>query len=172
MGVGQTVEYGHRHPDAPRAGDVRSPSRLRRRLAAVRDRLTALYGVLDGPPVDDVVAAFVAFGRAVSIVDSAYLRRLLGRGQCVFEGAQGVLLDEWRGWHPYTTWSTTTFDNVSALCDSFRRLGVVRAYSVIDRDGTGGAGRRRASARSLPCGGWCLRAIEDTLGAERTQCRR
>ena len=26
----------------------------------------------------------------------------------IFEGAQGVLLDEWRGFHPYTTWSTVT----------------------------------------------------------------
>jgi adenylosuccinate synthase len=135
MGVGQTMEYALSHADAPRVGDVRSTTRLRRRLAAVRDRLTASYGMLDAPPVDDVVAAFLEFGRAVSIVDSSYLGRLLSQGPCVFEGAQGVLLDEWRGWHPYTTWSTTTFDNVTALCDSFRRLGVVRAYTT--RHGAG-----------------------------------
>ena len=29
--------------------------------------------------------------------------------------AQGVLLDEWRGFHPYTTWSTTTFANAETL---------------------------------------------------------
>jgi adenylosuccinate synthase len=46
-----------------------------------------------------------------------------------------VLLDEWRGWHPHTTWSTTTFDNVAELCPSFRRLGVVRAYTT--RHGSG-----------------------------------
>jgi len=33
----------------------------------------------------------------------------------VFEGAQGVLLDEWHGFHPYTTWSTTTFANAETL---------------------------------------------------------
>ena len=135
MGVGQTMEYALAHADAPRAGDVLSRARLRRRLTAVRDRLTAVHGPLDAPPVDDVADAFAAFGAAVSIVDGAHTGRLLREGPCVFEGAQGVLLDEWRGWHPYTTWSTTTFDNVTGLCDDFLRLGVVRTYTT--RHGAG-----------------------------------
>lgn len=130
MGIGQTMEYALSHADAPRVADTRSPRTLSRRLAAVRDRLTATVGPLDAPPLDDVVAAFTAFGAAVSVVDGSYGTRLLREGRCVFEGAQGVLLDEWRGWHPYTTWSTTTFDNVAALCDSFERLGVVRTYTT------------------------------------------
>ncbi len=132
MGVGQTVEYALSHADAPRVADVLAPSRLRSRLAAVRD---AWGPFEDVPPLDDVVDAFRAFGRAVSIVDSTHLDGLLARGRCVFEGAQGVLLDEWRGWHPYTTWSTTTFANVAALCPSFVRLGVVRTYTT--RHGAG-----------------------------------
>jgi adenylosuccinate synthase len=71
----------------------------------------------------------------VTVVGSSYVDFLLGDGPCVFEGAQGVLLDEWRGWHPHTTWSTTTFDNVASLCGSFRRLGVVRTYTT--RHGAG-----------------------------------
>lgn len=131
MGVGETMAYALSNPDAPRVSDVRSPSRLRTRLAAVRDRL----GPLDAPPLDDVVDAFLAFGRTVSIVDSSFVGGLLAAGRCVFEGAQGVLLDEWRGWHPYTTWSTTTFDNVAELCDDVERLGVVRTYTT--RHGAG-----------------------------------
>jgi adenylosuccinate synthase len=132
MGIGQTVEHALSNADAPRVADVLSPARLRARLAAVRD---ALGPFDDVPPLEDVVEAFLAFGRAVSIVDSRHLERLLAQGRCVFEGAQGVLLDEWRGWHPYTTWSTTTFANVAALCPSFERLGVVRAYTT--RHGAG-----------------------------------
>jgi adenylosuccinate synthase len=128
LGIGQTMEYALSHADAPRVGDTRSRPLLRRRLAEVRDS----YGPLDAPPLDDVVEAFVAFGETVSIVDSCYLAGLLNNGPCVFEGAQGVLLDEWRGWHPYTTWSTTTFDNISA--DVFR-LGVVRTHTT--RHGAG-----------------------------------
>ena len=135
MGVGQTMEYAVSHPLAPRVGDVRTPLVLRRRLAAVRDDLFSQFGPFAAPPLDDVVSAFRAFGDTVSIVDSSCLSRLLAGGRCVFEGAQGVLLDEWRGWHPYTTWSTTTFDNVEALCPDFLRLGVVRTYTT--RHGAG-----------------------------------
>jgi adenylosuccinate synthase len=57
----------------------------------------------------------------------------------VFEGAQGVLLDEWRGFHPYTTWSTTTFANAEALLaeagQTALRLGVIRCY--LTRHGPG-----------------------------------
>jgi adenylosuccinate synthase len=130
MGVGETMAYALRHPDAPRVADVLSPTRLRRRLEKVQDA----YG-FTGTPVEDVVDAFVAFGRAVTIVHESHTMKLLAEGPCVFEGAQGVLLDEWRGWHPHTTWSTTTFDNVAAFCPSFRRLGVVRTYTT--RHGTG-----------------------------------
>lgn len=130
MGIGQTMEYAVSNVHAPRVRDVRSVPALRRRLARLRDDLTAAYGPLDAPPLSDVVEAFVAFGRLVSIVDSRYLGGLLRGGRCVFEGAQGVLLDEWRGWHPYTTWSTTTFDNAAAMTGDFFRLGVVRTYTT------------------------------------------
>ncbi|MEO3924298.1 adenylosuccinate synthetase [Micromonosporaceae bacterium B7E4] len=140
VGVGETMAYAQRHPDAPRAADVRDPVRLRRRLTRLRDRLTGELGPLDAPPLDDVLAAFRAFGEAVAVVDGVVVRRrLLRTGPCVFEGAQGVLLDEWRGWHPYTTWSTTTFDNAATLLAeadrSALRLGVVRTYTT--RHGAG-----------------------------------
>jgi adenylosuccinate synthase len=131
LGVGETMAYALEHADAPRVSDVLSRSRLRRRLAAVQ----AALGVLAEAPLDDVVDAFLAFGRAVTVVGGDHTGKLLAGGPCVFEGAQGVLLDEWRGWHPHTTWSTTTFDNVAALCSSFQRLGVVRTYTT--RHGAG-----------------------------------
>ncbi|GAA0510683.1 adenylosuccinate synthetase [Paractinoplanes deccanensis] len=130
MGVGEAMSYALSHADAPRVADTRSRARLRKVLAAVEEDLGPI-----GAPLDDVVEAFALFGSTVSIVDGAHTGRLLREGPCVFEGAQGVLLDEWRGWHPHTTWSTTTFDNVAALCGSFRRLGVVRTYTT--RHGAG-----------------------------------
>ncbi|GLY06023.1 adenylosuccinate synthetase [Actinoplanes sp. NBRC 101535] len=130
MGVGETMAYASEHANAPRVADVLSPRRLRRRLAQVREALDP-----HGVPLDDVVDAFTAFGSVVRIVGAEFTGRLLSEGPCVFEGAQGVLLDEWRGWHPYTTWSTTTFGNVDELCPSFRRLGVVRTYTT--RHGAG-----------------------------------
>jgi adenylosuccinate synthase len=59
----------------------------------------------------------------------------------VLEGAQGVLLDEARGFHPHTTWSRCTPDAALALLAQFgfedrvERIGVVRTY--LTRHGEG-----------------------------------
>ena len=141
LGVGETVAYGLAHPDdAPRVADCRSPTLLRRRLTALRDRLTAELGPLDAPPVEDCLPAFTGFAGRVAIVDGSWLTGALRAGTCVFEGAQGVLLDEWHGFHPYTTWSTTTFANADSLLaeagqPGATRLGVLRL--VTTRHGAG-----------------------------------
>ena len=140
MGIGETASYALSHPaDAPRAGDCDDPRALARKLRLLRGRLSAGLGPLGGPPVADVTAAFRAFSERVSLVGHGYLRRLLRDGPVVFEGAQGILLDEWRGFHPYTTWSTTTFANAQTLLAeagaSAVRLGVTRCY--LTRHGPG-----------------------------------
>jgi adenylosuccinate synthase len=63
----------------------------------------------------------------------ASLRTLLRSDErVIFEGAQGVLLDEWYGFHPHTTWSTCTWANAEALLAAHEsphaayRLGVLR----------------------------------------------
>lgn len=142
LGVGEAVTYGLTHPDsAPRVVDCRRPAVLRRRLTELRDWLTAELGPLDAPPVEDCLPAYAAFADRVAIVDRSFLAGVLRAGTCVFEGAQGVLLDEWHGFHPYTTWSTTTFANAEALlaeaglAGTARRLGVLRV--VTTRHGPG-----------------------------------
>ncbi|QLQ38723.1 adenylosuccinate synthetase [Micromonospora robiginosa] len=137
LGVGEAVAYGLAHPDeAPRVADCHEPAVLRRRLTALRDRLTAELGPLDAPPVADCLPAFAAFADRVAIVDRSWLAGALRAGTCVFEGAQGVLLDEWHGFHPYTTWSTTTFANAETLlaeagmAGTAQRLGVLRVTTT------------------------------------------
>ncbi|MGK5558009.1 adenylosuccinate synthetase [Actinomadura kijaniata] len=135
MGVGETASYALSHADAPRAGDCLSPARLRGRLAAVRDwYLSEFPGGEPVPDVADCAEAFAAFGERVRVVGGEHLRTLLRSGNVVFEGAQGVLLDEWHGFHPYTTWSTTTFANAETLLSEAggeaARLGVVRTYAT------------------------------------------
>jgi adenylosuccinate synthase len=135
MGVGETMAYALAHPDdAPRAGDCADPPVLRRKLARLRDHLAA-----GGPPVEACLPAYEGFAATVRLVDG-----FAASGACVFEGAQGVLLDEWHGFHPYTTWSTTTFANAESLIRDFCpdlsdmsvfRLGVLR--TVTTRHGAG-----------------------------------
>lgn len=133
MGIGETASYALAYPaDAPRVSDCAAPRVLGRKLMLLRDCLTAELGRLDVPAAADLCDAYRAFADAVPFVDSSYLRRLLRAGRAVFEGAQGVLLDQWRGFHPYTTWSSTTFGNAGTLLaeagESAIRLGVIRCY--------------------------------------------
>jgi adenylosuccinate synthase len=133
MGIGETASYALAYPDdAPRVGDCATPHLLARKLIALRDRLTGELGPLVAPPVADACDAYRTFASRVSIVDGSFLPSLLRAGPVVFEGAQGVLLDEWRGFHPYTTWSTTTFANAERLLaeagQTAIRLGVTRCY--------------------------------------------
>ncbi|MFI9101048.1 adenylosuccinate synthetase [Streptomyces fildesensis] len=137
MGIGETAAYALAHPeDAPRVGDCVSRPRLLRKLGLLRDRLSDELGRLPAPPVEHCADAFAAFARAVTLAGDGHLARLLADGPVVFEGAQGVLLDEWHGFHPYTTWSTTTFANAETLlaeaggAGTALKLGVVRTYTT------------------------------------------
>lgn len=57
----------------------------------------------------------------------------------IFEGAQGILLDENYGFHPHTTWSTTTsrhaFDELEGMVCDKTVLGIIRTYQT--RHGNG-----------------------------------
>lgn len=80
--------------------------------------------------------------------------RLAAPGVVVFEGAQGLLLDEDFGFHPHTTWSRITPIAVEAvladlgLPTAVRHLGVIRAY--LTRHGEGPFPTESAELTSLP----------------------
>jgi adenylosuccinate synthase len=89
-----------------------------------------------------VVDFYRSLAGRVEIVGPEYLHQVWSQsGHTIFEGAQGVLLDEWRGFHPYTTWSTTTHANALELLietgfdGPVTKLGLVRAYGT--RHGAG-----------------------------------
>lgn len=85
----------------------------------------------------DAMADLKAVGEQLQIVHDVKLDDLLASGDCVFEGSQGVLLDEWFGFHPYTTWSTTTPENALRLLGGYDStvIGVTRTYMT--RHGAG-----------------------------------
>lgn len=60
------------------------------------------------------------------------IANLLRQPGCVlFEGAQGVLLDEWRGFHPHTTWSSTTADALEEAVAGFHLPSRIEHYGVL-----------------------------------------
>lgn len=91
--------------------------------------------------LDATLDVFNFVGEVVPVVSDLFVQEVWGHATFIFEGAQGVLLDEWRGFHPYTTWSTTTDENARSLIpkdvdsSSILSLGVLRTY--MSRHGAG-----------------------------------
>ena len=153
MGVGETkadeIAFPHQ---AVYAGDLRSPETLVKKFTffqnlkydEFRDKLTELENDADlrdevrlligSDAPDKLAVTFWKQAMRLRIVDGGYLGKLALEGDLIFEGAQGVLIDEWHGFHPYTTWSTATPDNARTLLREIgfpgkvETLGVVRAY--------------------------------------------
>ncbi|MER5263245.1 adenylosuccinate synthetase [Actinosynnema sp. NPDC002837] len=119
----------------PTVGDCAHPAVLRAKLDALARFYEPLIGA--GPSVDDLVSLYRDFAGAVRVTTGDEVGRLADRGRLVFEGAQGVLLDQWHGFHPHTTWSTVTPDNARGLLGHRRAtvLGVTRTYQT--RHGAG-----------------------------------
>jgi adenylosuccinate synthase len=156
-GVGETVGHDRaRLGEAIRVGDLGDRPRLRRKLARIRDYVWSQVGELDSRFLaqesgkmeaavfdrPDALERWVDETRPVVPLigdENAWLRP--APATVVFEGAQGVLLDEWHGFHPYTTWSTCTAAPAARLLSQFApdadvcRIGVLRTYAV--RHGAG-----------------------------------
>jgi adenylosuccinate synthase len=152
VGVGEVALDALLHPaDAVRARDLHDAGSLRRRLERVRERLRASLGqagreaaegerearVLGDPGFADAwIDATRPFVGRVAMSDERVVEAALRDGRhVVFEGAQGVLLDEDWGFHPHTTWSHCTFANAEEILRELRcderlvRVGVARAYA-------------------------------------------
>lgn len=92
--------------------------------------------LIDAAAPRTVAIVLMEIAQQVHLVSDTSLKRLSHERPLIFEGAQGVLIDEWYGFHPYTTWSTTTLKNAETLLSDIgydgdvHRYGVIRAYST------------------------------------------
>jgi adenylosuccinate synthase len=158
MGIGETVSDFLAQPDmAIRAEDLFNPLTLHRKLRnsfdlkreefsdapqEIRDRFRILF---DHLMIEDCLDRYQLFAQRLGetgIVNSDFLRyRLREDRTIIFEGAQGVLLDQDYGFHPHTTWSDTTFGNALDLLEregyegDVRRIGILRGFHT--RHGAG-----------------------------------
>ncbi len=151
QGMGETRHYWLKHgQDAVLAADLRHPDVLRDKLELLRQRaLLLLQEVLPHVPAGDlreqelwdtsteVVAGELAEAFPEDVTLSAVVPECR---TAIFEGAQGVLLDEYRGFHPYTTWSTVTAHHAWELVgqmdvDAVALLGITRAYTTRHGEG-------------------------------------
>jgi adenylosuccinate synthase len=161
VGVGETIRHALEHGDEVlHYGELNRPALALEKLQAQRQRALAEFGAVQGACASS--AAWQAELRLLQ--DEAVPARWLAQAQLLlrqcppasgeqiaaqlsrskvvlFEGAQGVLLDEWHGFHPHTSWSTIHPSAVRAvasgygLTGSIENLGVLRSY--LTRHGAG-----------------------------------
>jgi adenylosuccinate synthase len=151
QGIGETRHYWLQHgDDALFAADLRDDDVLRAKLELLRQRtLLAAQDLIDRIGNDhlrefdlwelntEAIARDLgeAFHNGVGISPTIPECKM-----AIFEGAQGVLLDEYRGFHPHTTWSTVTTHHAWELvcqmdAGAVAVLGITRAYTTRHGDG-------------------------------------
>lgn len=152
VGVGEAVSDARIHvDDTLRAGDLGRPAVLRRVLRRQQERKRAELAegarldepdavpewafLIDPSAVERVLAAWAPLAKQLRLLDEDQTRARIRAAQTVvFEGAQGLLLDETWGFHPHTTWHDCTPSGALSLLGGLdvriTRLGVLRAYAT------------------------------------------
>jgi adenylosuccinate synthase len=145
VGVGETQNYFNQVGwKAPKLADLLNPSILMVKLEYLLDYAMHEVGDISDliPSFNELKCSYVNFAddKVINIVSDDYISKELRKGYNIFEGSQGVLLDERRGFHPHTTWSTTTQERAQILLKEANLergnvIGVTRSYAT--RHGAG-----------------------------------
>jgi adenylosuccinate synthase len=146
LGIGETRSHALSRPDeAIRAAELPRCGELQPKLRAIQAYCVAEAGKLEDLPGGDVPAEFARYllrkdpseiAEELSEAFRARISRTVPEFDTViFEGSQGVLLDEYKGFDPYTTWSTVTLKHATELLSTLHvtascRLGITRAYTT------------------------------------------
>lgn len=153
MGIGETVMLAQKSASPLRIRDLDLSfpvlcdklEHVRQSLKDEADKLSngdasttsEVFKVREFTPIAEEMKRFASTARILPHDDCL---ELIASHDTVFEGAQGVLLDEDWGFHPYTTWSHTTLQHAEELvkevgCPVTQRLGIIRPYMT--RHGAG-----------------------------------
>lgn len=151
VGIGETRKYWIEHgSDSITAGDLSCRSTCLDKLELCRQRLilqaepyiqnayenSCYIGALYNQTPQKIFDDWRETIKWIQVVDQTP-----DFNTAVFEGAQGVLLDEYRGFPPFTTWATTTTRHAREIIDedwegvNFTTVGIVRAHA--SRHGAG-----------------------------------
>jgi adenylosuccinate synthase len=122
--------------------ELRTPERLQERLHAQRELKLRELGHVEDREIaalqdESIIQRWLeAASKAAHAVDIVEDEALQIPGPVVLEGAQGVLLDERFGFHPFTTWSRITPEAALEFCaraklaGPIERIGVLRTHAV------------------------------------------
>lgn len=155
VGIGETVTFERDNPAwALRAIDLRNLTTTRAKLVEIQQRLriealtmgpdvnsTEFQKLCNPQEINDATEIYRIFAKSVPLYDDSMQ---FDDETIIFEGSQGVLLDQFHGFHPHTTWSKTTNENALRLLSEqgfagykgqVRTIGVMRSYMT--RHGAG-----------------------------------
>jgi adenylosuccinate synthase len=151
QGVGEARSYWLKHgQDAVFVADLIDAGVLRHKLELLRQRalldLQEFIDRIDGDTLREMdlwdlnSEAMAGELREAARQGLAVTHEVPKYHTAIFEGAQGVLLDEYRGFHPFTTWSTVTAHHAWELveqtgAEEVAVLGVTRAYATRHGEG-------------------------------------
>lgn len=145
MGIGETRRLAEKHGVGLRVCDLTYRGFIERKMTTIRD----FYDFGRSATEEFEIDALLEWkSRLKNGWEYFNLKSLMLEtdGPVVWEGAQGVLLDQNYGFHPHTTWSDTTSalaeEMIAAERDSAVRVGVLRTYSTRHGEGPFPAGRR------------------------------
>lgn len=144
LGMGETELYRLNAPDVyPMIGDLERPAILAKKLELLYQWGETQVGDLR-ISLEETVEELKSFGAdgVIQILKAEETNYLVRKTpELIFEGSQGILLDEWVGFHPHTTWSTLTPKNALSILSEAglpaeaERIGVTRTYTT--RHGAG-----------------------------------
>ena len=144
-GIGATRKYWFDHGyDAIKAGDLSSEQLVKEKLRLLRHRVkleihTSPNTASRSDQISDILSKIDDAQIMRSWRDQGwYVGDIDAWNAAVFEGSQGILLDEYHGFHPHTTWSDLTTRNALQLipenCE-IETIGCIRAFTT--RHGNG-----------------------------------
>lgn len=140
LGIWEAVSHQRAHPDeAIQLAHLKSQDKnlVWHRMEKIRSRLEDERGLV-APKGYAITRRWVDHWiDCARPIRAAMDEAVIGMADSViYEGAQGVLLDENFGFHPHTSASTSTFANAIALAGpGLRKIGVVRSHMT--RHGAG-----------------------------------
>lgn len=145
LGIGVTVEHSLEYPEeALHAGDLLSGD-LDKKFLDIRRNLETRYEIEFSEAFQSMIPSYIErykhLAGRISIIGQSEVKKLLKTESVIFEGSQGVLLDENWGFSPHVTWSKCTGKNINLLleeCGITEKpfiLGVMRCYSTRHGEG-------------------------------------
>lgn len=155
QGIGETREYtqfcaqsAHQHL-VPTVGLINNPKVLREVLEDLRLHMSLAAGELLKPleetsefnlelemlrwPMDKLLEWYALLSKEANIIDYQRTAELINTQTkpVLFEGAQGVLLDETHGFYPHNTWTDTTLTQAYNLLNAISFQGEINSYGII-----------------------------------------